>query len=364
MKKKIFLLLIVLLGLVAIPVHAESATHFFTDDNIIVEEEIGKTAFAAGNSVKFSSQVDGMSFVAGNIVNITSSQDHLFAAGNTITLDGVTTKDAFIAGNFLTVEASSIRDLYIAGNNMTINSDISGDLYAVGTNLSINGKVEGDVYVATDALSIGKDAVIAGTLKYPDDAHLEIKESAVINNTEPYEGTTTTKVDTSKIKLEVNPFAIIAGKLLGALFRFAAMFIIAVVLLALNKGAFETIKKEKQTFGNIALTSLIGFAFLIMVPIAAIMVMCTVLGLPLGIIALIIYSILIYLSIIPTAYYFGNLVFGKSIKNRFLLMLVSLPILYIIRLIPIIGGLISFISLIFGLGMYTILMKNSITEKK
>ena len=364
MKKKIFLILIMLLGLVAIPVHAEGPTHFFADDNVIVDEEINKTAFVAGNSVKFSSQVDGMSFVAGNIVSINSSQDYLFAAGNNVTLDGITAKDAFVAGNFLTVEASTIRDLYIAGTNMTINTDITGDLYAIGTNLIINGKVEGDVYVATDSLSIGKDAVIAGTLRYPDDAHLEVKESAVINNSEPYEGATTTKVDTPKIDIKVNPFAVIAGKLLGALYRFIAMFIIAVILLALNKGAFESIKKEKQEFGSIALTALLGFAFLILFPIAAIMVMCTVVGLPLGIVALTIYSILIYLSIIPTAYYFGNLVFGKSIKNRFLLMLVSLVLLYLIRLIPFIGGLISFISLIFGLGMYTILMKNSIAQKK
>ena len=280
MKKKIFLLLIILLGLVAIPVHAEGTTHFFADDNITVEEDVEKTAFVAGNSVKFSSQVDGMSFVAGNIVNVNSSQDYLFAAGNNVTLDGVTAKDAFIAGNFLTVEASNIRDLYIAGTNMIINTDVNGDLYAIGTNLSINGKVDGDVYVAADSLSIGKDAVITGTLRYPDDANLEVKESAIIGNTEPYEGTRTNKIDTSKIKIEVNPFAIIAGKLLGALYRFVAMFIIALILLALNKGAFETIKKEKQTFGNIALTALFGFAFLILLPFAAIMAMCTVIGLP------------------------------------------------------------------------------------
>lgn len=364
MKKKIFLLLIMVLGLVTIPVQAEGNPHFFADDSITVEEEIGKTAFVAGNSVKLSSQIDGAAFVAGNIVNVSSSQDYLFAAGNNVTLDGVKTKDAFVAGNFLTIGASEIRDLYIAGTNININTDMSGDLYAIGTSLSINGKIDGDVYVATDSLTIGKDAVITGTLRYPDDANLNVKESAIINNSEPYEGTRTTKVDTSKIEVKVNPYAIILGKLLGSLYKFIAMFIIASLLLALNKGAFEIIKKQKQTFSNIALTSLLGFAFLIMFPIAAIMVMITVIGIPLGTISLIIYGLLIYLSIIPTAYYFGNLVFGKTIKNRFLLMLVSLVLLYLIRLIPFLGGLVSFISLIFGLGMYTLLMKNSITEKK
>lgn len=364
MKKKIFLLLIILLGLVIIPVQAKDLDNFLADDNLIVDQEIGKTTFAAGNSVKLSSTIDGAAFVAGNIVYANSTQDYLFAAGNNVTLDGVTTKDAFVAGNILTVEASNIRDLYIAGTNITINSDVSGNLYAIGTNISINSKIDGDVYLATDSITIGKDAVITGTLIYPDDAAMNVKESAVINDTEVYEGTATTKVDTSKVKVEFNPLTIIAGKLLGALYRFIAMFLIALILLGLNKKAFDSILKVKKDFGTIALTALFGFAFLILVPIAAIIVMCTVVGLPLGIVALIIYSLFVYLSIIPTAYYFGNLVFGKSIKNRFLLILVSLPILYLIRLIPLLGGLVGFISLIFGLGMYTTLIKDSIVEKK
>jgi hypothetical protein len=365
MRKKIFLILIMLVGLVTIPVQAEGMPNFLADENLVVNEEIGRTTFAAGNSVKVSSNIDGMAFVAGNIVNVNSTQDYLFAAGNNVTLDGTTTKDAFVAGNFLTVNSSTIRDLYMAGTTMTVNSDLTGNLYAIGTNVSINSKIDGDVYLAADTITIGKDAVINGTLKYPDDTKLEVKESAVINNAEAYEGTTT-KVDVEKVDLDldINPMAIIIGKLLGTLFKFTAMLIIAFLLLALNKKAFESIKNEKQDFGYIALTSLLGFAFLILLPIAAIIVMCTVIGLPLGIIALTIYSLLIYLSIIPTAYYFGNLMFGKKIKNRFLLMFISLILLYIVRLIPFLGGLISFISLIFGLGMYTVLMKNSIADKK
>lgn len=362
MKKKILLLLIMVLGLVAIPVHAEELDHFVAGDSVVVDKELGKTAFVAGNSVKLSSQIDGAAFVAGNIIYLNSSQDYLFAAGNNVTLDSVTAKDAFVFGNFLTVEASNIRDLYAAGTNIIINSDITGDLYVIGESVSINARVEGNVYSATDTIMIGENGVINGKLTYSEDTKLDAKESSIINDTETY-ANKTKDIDVD-VDVKVNPFAIIAGKVLGGLYRFIAMFIIAVILLALNKKAFENIKKVKQDFGTIALTALLGFAFLILLPIAAIIVMITVIGIPLSVVALIIYGLLIYLSIIPTAYYFGNLVFGKAIKNRFLLMLVSLVILYFIRLIPILGGLVGFISLIFGLGIYTTLIKNSIVEKK
>ena len=92
-----------------------------------------------------------------------------------------------------------------------------------------------------------------------------------------------------------------------------------------------------------------------MLPVTAIIVMISVVGIPLSIIALLIYFVLIYLSALGTSYYFGKWAFGKSIKNNYLLLAVSLLIYYVARLIPFIGGLISFITLIFGLGLYMII---------
>ena len=49
MKKKILLLLIMVLGLVTIPVKAEGVDNFLADDNLVVDQEIDKTTFLAGN---------------------------------------------------------------------------------------------------------------------------------------------------------------------------------------------------------------------------------------------------------------------------------------------------------------------------
>ena len=66
---------------------------------------------------------------------------------------------------------------------------------------------------------------------------------------------------------------------------------------------------------------------------------------------------------IPTAYYFGNWAFKKTIKNKYLLLAVSLFILAVIKLIPFLGGLVGFLSLYFGLGMWMIQIKESIKLK-
>ena len=358
MKKKIVLLLVMVLSLIAVPVYAKD--NFIADNSANVEEEKDSTTFVAGNSVKLASDIDGLGFAAGNIVYVSSKQDYLFAAGNNVTLDGVTAKDAFVAGNFITVEASTIRDLYVAGTNIIINSDVARNAYIAGTSVVINSKIAGDLNLACDTIKLGKDAEITGKLIYPEDSKVEIEKGASVTEKETYKSNSA-NVD---VEVKVSPFALLVSKLISTGYRYLAMLIIGLILIACNKKLFEKMSKYDKTFGKIALTALLGFAFLIMLPVAAIFVMFTVIGIPLSVISLIIYGLLIYLSIIPTSYYFGNLVFGKSIKNKYLLFMLSLLIVYVIRMIPFIGGLVGFISLIFGLGMYATLIKDNITEKK
>ena len=362
MKKKICLLLILVLSLVSIPVFAKDYENFRADNSLILNETIGSTTFAAGNNVKLSSEIDGAAFVAGNMLSISSKQDYLFAAGNDVTITNVSSKDVFAAGSIVTVDSSEIRDLYVAASSITIDSDISRNIYAASETIVINSKIEGDVNLACENIKLGENAVITGKLVYPEEANMDAADNISIGETKTYK---TEKIDTDvNLDIKVNPVAIIIGRLIGTLYKFVAMLLISVILLALNKKVFENIEKAEKSFGKVALTSLIGFAVLCLLPIAAIITMITVIGIPLAIISLIVYGLLVYLSIIPTAYYFGNMMFGKAIKSKYLVMILTLLILYVIKMIPIVGGIVGFISLIFGLGMYFMLVIENAKTKK
>jgi len=359
MKKRIALLLVVVLSLVILPVQAKDYSNFKADDNLAVSGQIGATLFAAGNSVKTTSEVDGASFIAGNMLSISSKQDYLFAAGNNVMLSKVEAKDAFVAGSFITVEDSTIRDLYAAASTITINSDITRDLFVGGETVEINGKVFGDVSAACENIILGPDAAITGKLIYPKESKLEGREDQ-IGEIETYK--TASKKDVN-VDIKISPVGMIIAKVLGTLYKYVAMLLISIILLALNKRVFERIEEADKSFGKVALTSLIGFGVLCLLPFAAIITMITVIGIPLAFVSLIVYGLAIYLSIIPTAYYFGNMMFGKSIKNKYLLLTLTLLILYVLKAIPIIGGVVGFISLIFGLGMYISLLKEKATKK-
>lgn len=98
-----------------------------------------------------------------------------------------------------------------------------------------------------------------------------------------------------------------------------------------------------------------GALLLFATPIAAIIVCCTVIGLPLGIIGLVLYGIAIYLSQIPVALCIGRLIIGRfrEVESKGIMvgaMATGLAILTLLMWIPILGFLIGLATAIFGLG--------------
>ena len=98
-----------------------------------------------------------------------------------------------------------------------------------------------------------------------------------------------------------------------------------------------------------------GALILVATPIAAIIVCCTVIGLPAGIISLVLYGIAIYLSQIPVALCIGRLIIGRfrEVESKGIMvgtLATGLAILAILGCIPIIGFIVGLATAIFGLG--------------
>ena len=353
MKKKLLFVFVLLISCFMIPVHAADE-NFMAGDDLKVEKEANSTAFIAGRNVELTSNVDGIAFVAGQNVKVSSHQDFLFAAGETVTVEKASTKDAFIAGNILVLKDGSFRDVYAAGSSITLDTNINRNAFLAADTVIINQEIYGDVYVAAEKIKLGEKAYIAGTLKYPEEATLDIAENAKINKKKSYKGTTVEP----EVKLSVVDTVILPG-----IISYFSLLLVAIVLLALYEKLFDKCAKTGKDAGTIFKLLGLGFAALILVPVACFFAILTIIGIPLSVLAFIIYCIFIYLSAIPTAYYLGNWAFGKKIKNKYLLLALSLLILAIIKMIPILGGFVGFASLLFGLGMLVIAFKDTIKIK-
>lgn len=350
--KKIILSIMIILMSITIQVSAKDLGSFNAGDSINQTKEIEATNFTAGNNVKVSSKIDGANFVAGNNISLSSSQDILFTAGNMINVESITTKDAFIAGSHIDIKNSTIRDLYAAAEVINIDSNINRNVYAGGESITINSRIDGDIHLAAERITIGEDAVITGKLIYPEEAKISISDNAQVNTKKTYKSSTTKE-----------PSSIIE-KVMNKTVPFISMLVTGLILIALNKRNTKQIEKLEKSFSNLAKQFGIGLLFLIVVPIASIFAMITVIGIPLSIITLIVYGILIYLSIIPASYYLGNWLLKDKIDNKYLIFAITLLVIYILKLLPIIAGTITLISLCIGLGIDIYLIKEHITTKK
>lgn len=349
MKKIVYSLLVMIITLVCIPVNAKD--NFYANQELNLNKEYDSTIFAAGNNVKATGRVDGISFIAGNNISVENERDYLFAAGNIINIKNVTTKDAFVAGSNITIEDSIIRDLYAAGEKITIDSDIDGKAYVGGEEVTINSTIKGDIKVSAERIILGEKANIEGTLKYPEDAKISKEKDTKIAKEKTY------KVKSASTKEKAMEMFI------DFLSTVSSMILIGLLLLSLNRKVFDKIKKIEKTAASVFKMTLLGFAVLVLVPILSVILISSTIGIGLGVICLLMYGIMFYLSVLPTAYFLGNWIAQDKMDNKYLLFTISILTIYVLRLIPIIGGLVTIISLCFGLGVYAKLIKENSSIK-
>lgn len=352
MKKKLLLVILLTLTLVGIPVvKAKDDTGFYADDKVTVKEDKNRTIFATGETVQLKSMIDGSSFVAGRKLTINSSQDNIFAAGEKINIESAGSKEAFVAGETIEIKNTELRDVFLAGNNITVEESKARDAYIAASTVILDSTFEGNVTVAAEKLVITENAIITGVLKYSDETETDISKEATISKIHKY------KQPKNENIMENNMY-------IDLLVASLTMILISLIILSTNKKVFKEVelaKKDATTIINILIK---GLAILILVPVAGIILIDTVIGTPIGIILLLVYGILFYLSAIPTAYYLGKWILGNKIKDNYQLIAISIFALYVLRMIPVVGPFVTLTSLLLGLGLFGTVLINLVKSQE
>ena len=120
-------------------------------------------------------------------------------------------------------------------------------------------------------------------------------------------------------------------------------------------------EKLDSKFGFSAARFGIGFVALVFIPVLSIILMITGILTALGVISLVLYGLFLYLASIVATLYIAKSLFPNM--NNYLRYFLTLLFISILRLIPIIGGLVAFIVLCLGLGLILHLIKNEIKGK-
>ncbi len=320
-------------------------------ETIVEEGTYDSLRFVAGNKVTNNATVDGISFIAGNDLYLEGNVTYGMYAGNMLTISGAVDKDLLAAGNKIVITDSAIigRDVYLAANQIDIKANLPRDLRAGGNTIDLSGiTINGDAYLATDTIIMNEDTVIAGTLTYYSDAKVTGLESANIAN-----------VVTKTIDRKVIEYGF-KERLYEFVVSLIAAIITMICLLYFVPKTKDGLNKLDLSFGNIAKTTCIGFAILIIIPIVALIAMFTGFLTPLAVITFAIYFIAVYLSNLMVAYVVGNAISKHLLKKEDMYMSIAIGIL-LVRLagiIPFVSGYISALVLFYGLGIIYELLKS------
>lgn len=382
-KTKIYVvaLSIIAMMFLALPLatHAgmESSVYVSTDEEVFTNYAVAgqtvdlsghfhKDVYVWGNSVTISGQVDGDVIVGGSFVRITGDiGGNLRTFGSQVEIEGTVAKNVTVAGGVVTIKENADIgwDLIIAGGMVSVNGPVHGIINAAAGNLELNSLVEQGVNAKIDKegqFLIKDNAEIKGPVNYTWHKDAQISDGAVIegevNRTEPsYSGSTK---DTKEI---------ISKAFWGMkLFKFAALLLIGLILLAIFGKFSEKIADKMQEKFGLGLG--IGFLVVALTPLAFIILMITIIGIPLAFLWVAALGVIFHISKVFASLFLGKLILEKLLKkkkaDKYLSFLIGLVLLSIVGLIPILGWLVWSVFTLAALGSFLLVEKELLKSGK
>jgi len=236
-----------------------------------------------------------------------------------------------IQGPVLVDRDEKAGDVIVVNGDVVIRGDVSGDLVVLDGDATVRGTVGGDIVTFAGQAILGRRAVVDGDLVYFDKKPEVAEGAEVAGKTKKFNPDATPGLGFTLIAwLAISVSVLIAGLLL---------------LLIAPKAADGVASAGKS---KPLLSGLFGLLLFFALPIAAVVLFFTILGIPLGVGLLLAVLPVYALAYTLCAFAVGRVVVKKG--ARVLAFLAGLAILRVLAIIPIAGGIIGFLATLFGLG--------------
>ena len=309
--------------------------------------KLGKDVFAAGASVYAAQPVEGDLIAAGGEVRVAAPvAGDVLAAGGQLLFDGTVARNAHMAGGRVALGPSSRIEgnASIAGGHVEVRGAIDGYLQAAGGEVLIDGPVQGDVEVAAGELELGPRARIGGTLRYWGGEPLERHASAQVLGG---------VVEREVPRREPPELDEVAGAAFGV-WTLGLMILAAVLVAALPAAMAKVAAVASARFGW---SLLVGFIALAAAPLAIVLLLVTVVGIPLALLALLAFPALLLVGYVASGVVLGTGILARLQPARAQRTgwraaagALGVLLLALAAMVPWVGPLVALVALIAGVG--------------
>ena len=328
-------------------------------------ETINDDLFAGGGpTVTIGGHVTGDAYAVGETVVVTGTIDgDLIAAAQLVTIDGTVAGNVRAAGATVTVNGEVGRSVTGIAQHVNVSSNgrVGGSVVAAGQTidafgsvgrgitvfggtLQVAGPVGGPVLARVETLSVAPTARVAGSLDY------QAKQAASLPD-----GTVAGAVTfTPAPQQQPAPTPFLNGLFdLGSLIGLVGSFLIgALAIVLVPRAAARAVELGRQqpwqSFG-------LGLIVLFLVPVASVLVAVTLVGIPVAVSMIALYVVGMLLAWPAVGLVLGTQLTRLVSPERPLPVLgalaVGLIVLHLVTHLPLVGGVVAFCSLLFGLGL-------------
>ena len=300
--------------------------------SVSAQDSIGTSSLRFGARVEISETVEGS----------------LHAAAGRITVDAPVDGSARLAGGTVELAANAAigGDASIAGGTIIMDGAVKENFHAAGGRVTINGSVAGDASVAAGTLELGPKARIAGKLTFRG-GELESDPAAQVTG-----GVVQHLRGHRHHREERTAFDRFSRGWIGTL----GFIVLAALLAAALPGPARRMAQELRDRPWV--TVLLGLVALTTIPVAAVLFMVTIVGIPIGLLAIFGYAALLLLGYVGIAVVVGGLLLDRikpetaaRTAARVGAAVLAMLALALLARLPFVGHFIAFVALAAGVGM-------------
>jgi cytoskeletal protein CcmA (bactofilin family) len=299
--------------------------------------------------VSIRGEVDGSVMALGRELEVTGRiTGGLASANHQVRLEGSVGRSAYLAGERVSVgrDARVARDAFLGGEHVRVEGEVARDLAAGGERVELEGEVGRDLEAWSERVAVLAGARVGGDLRVhlPEPECLEVAEAAVVA------GVTDVEVLTGHRHTMWSRYR--DGRFYTWLaLGFAASFLIGMVLHALAPGLFASqLGTGRDFFVSLGL----GFAVLVLAPIALVLLALTVVGIPAALIGLAAWGVTLYLGAIVVAALIGRSLVkphGDGARDFGMALLVGLAVVALVKSLPFVGRPAGWVIALVGVGL-------------
>lgn len=338
------------------------------DDNVVAvapDETIDDTLLAMSNAIAIDGTVNGDLLAFGESVTVRGNvTGNLITAARTITIEGTVGGSVLGAGQDLSFADARVgRDLYGFANDLRISerANVSGnaigfarsvgvdgrvgaDFKGFANTITVSGAVEGDVDGFGASVRLLPTARVNGnvTAHVERDGGLSVASGAVVG------GNVDERVMERGDRART-PYLTV-GYYFSQIVRLAGAFLTGLLLLAL----FPVLREVSLPNATAVLRSgAIGLAAAVTLPVAALIVCLTIVGIPLGLLTFFLGAIGLYFAKAVVAQIIGRSVLRnpENPPHFALTLLVGLAIVIVAINLPWVGGIVNVVLTLVGFGI-------------